>query len=498
MATDYQIGIIGAGIGGLVAALALKRSNRESFVIFERAAEVGGVWRDNTYPGCACDIRSHLYCISESPKADWQSNYASQPEILDYLRDVADAREIYPHIRFNSDIREVAFRDTDGCWEIRDQTGQTTRVAIVILAVGALNRASIPSLPGIERFRGQSWHSSEWDPAIDLTDRRVAVIGTGASAIQIVPNIADDVRSLTVFQRSPPWVLPRDQRRISALEQLIYRRVPGARSLVHRTIYAIMEVIALAILGNRSMSGMLIAIARRKISKEVDDPDLREKLLPDYAIGCKRILVSDDYYPALNRPNVHVATEAIREVVEDGIVTEDGTLHEADRLIFATGFTVADPDGLVRVVGRDGRVLAEQWARDGVQAYLGTTISGYPNLAFIVGPNSGPANSSAIHVMESQVHYMLQYIAAVEKAGSGGFLDVDPDVQNRFNEDLQNRLTKTAWNAGCSNWYIDRQGRNTTMYPGLTSQFRRRTRRMKLSDYIVANPSSQPTPVTSE
>jgi len=487
---DYQVGIVGAGFGGLVAALELKRANRESFVVFERANELGGVWRDNIYPGCACDIRSHFYYIAASPKADWTSNYATQPEILDYLKDVARDHDLRRHIKFAWNVSELVFLEREGCWKVVNQTGESVRVGMVILAAGPLNRPRIPTLPGLSGFKGTFCHSSAWDPSVELAGKRVAVVGTGASAIQIVPNVAPLVSSLAVFQRTPAWIVPRGARPISGLERWLFTRLPFTRALVTSGIYWLMEVVALGFVGNRAMRTLLTGLARRKIEKEVRDPELRKKLTPGYQIGCKRILVSDDYYPAFNRDNVRLVTDDIREVTPAGIRTVDGKTYEVDHIIFATGFVVADPDNYIRVVGRGGRVLTEQWADDGMQAYLGTTVAGYPNLAFLLGPNSGPANSSAIHVIESQIAYVMQYLGELENAGPHACLDVNPEVQARYNEELQQRLAHTVWNSGCNNWYLDRNGRNTTMYPGLTSRYRRLTARLKLADYAVIRSAS--------
>jgi cation diffusion facilitator CzcD-associated flavoprotein CzcO len=485
MSVDYQIGIIGAGFGGIIAALELKRSNRPSFIVLERADEVGGIWRDNTYPGCACDIRSHLYRIESKPNPGWTFNYASQPEILQYLRDVVRKDHLGRHIRFGWDVREIEFLESERCWKVAGRDGQAIRVGVIILAIGPQSRPYIPALRGHEKFAGTWFHSSAWDRSVVLSGKRVAIIGTGASAIQIVPSIAADVSRLFVFQRTPAWIIPRGARRLSSVEHWMFKHVPATQSLLWHVLYWTMEVVALGVLGNRTMSALLTAMARRNLRKAVRDPAIREKLTPRYQIGCKRILVSDDFYPAISRANVKLVTDEIGEITARGIQTRDGAHYDVDHIIFATGFSVADPDQLLRIVGRGGRVLAEEWGRRGMEAYLGVNVAGYPNLSILLGPNSGPANSTAIHVIESQMRYILKYIEQYETAGQNACLDVDPAVQKRYNETLRTRLTSTAWNSGCHSWYIDRHGNNTTMYPGLTSHYRKITSRFAASDYRI-------------
>jgi len=479
---DFEVGVIGAGFGGLTAAVELRRAEQSSFVVFERADRIGGVWRDNAYPGCDCDVRSQLYSLEARPKPDWSANYAGRREILDYLDDVVRRDDLGPHLRLRADIVELKFLEEQGCWRILDRTGLETRVRIVIVASGPFSRPRLPDIPGLAEFRGGTFHSSAWDPLADLAGKRVAVIGAGASAIQVVPNIAPIVGRLSVFQRSPAWVLPRGARKITGLEQWLFRRVPAFQRLTREAIYWIMEGSGLAILGSRSVSWLLTAAARHGINS-VRNPKTRRDLTPDYKIGCKRILVSDEYYKAFNRPNVELVTAPIAAIGPHSIRTVDRMETPVDAIIFATGFVVADPDGLVRIVGRRSRVLADQWAVEGMQGYLGLHASGYPNLAFLLGPNSGPPNGSALHVVDSQMRYITQYIAAVTSTPGGAALDVKPEVQHAYNVDLQRRLASTVWNSGCSSWYFDRHGRNAAMFPGLTSQYRRLTSHLRLDDY---------------
>lgn len=490
MTIDCEVGIVGAGFGGLIAALELRRAGRESFVIFERGDEVGGVWRDNVYPGCVCDVPSHLYSIAARPNPAWSSNFASQAEILEYLKGVSVRDDLRGRIRFGRQIVELRFLVEEACWLVTDQRGDTLRVRAVIIAVGPHSRPRQPLLEGERTFVGGSFHSACWDSSVDLSRKRVAVIGTGASAIQIVPSIAPIVDSLTVFQRSAPWILPRSERRISSFEHWIFRAVPRAQAVARAAIYWQMEAIGLAFVGPRTLNRLLAAVALNHLKRQVRDAATRRALTPNYRAGCKRMMVSDDFYPALNRSNVHLVTESIARIVPTGLVTTADTFHAADYIIYATGFTVADPDGFLRVVGLDGRVLADEWAVDGAAAYLATTVEGYPNLAILLGPNSGLSHSSALHVIESQMIYVVRYLAAIDRAGKNAFLDVIPAVQESYNAKLQRRLGKMIWSSGCRSWYLNRKGKNTAIFPGLTFSFRRRLNRFDTRAYSVGRPHS--------
>ena len=489
---DCEIGVIGAGFAGLVAAIQLLGAGRSSLAVFERADELGGVWRDNVYPGCACDVRSHLYAIASDPNPDWPSSYARQADILAYLKQVAERRDVGGRIRFGVDIVEARFLEGAGCWRLTDAGGALRHVRMLILATGPLNRPSFPALPGLERFGGTSMHSSAWDTSLDLTGKRVAVIGTGASGVQVIPNIAGQVARLTVFQRSAPWVMPRADRRTTPLERWLFRRVPALQSLVRGAIYWALEGVGSAFFGNPLLARGLRAVALRKLRREVRDPQVRAKLTPDYAIGCKRLTVSDDFLPTFNRDNVELVTDPIAEVTPAGLRTRDGTEHRLDHIVFATGFVVADPDDFLRVVGRNGRVLPEQWAEEGAQAYRGVTVAGYPNLAMLLGPNSALSYSSVIHVVESQMRYVLGYLDALDASGSGAALDVKPDLQAAFNADVQAKLEGTVWASGCRSWYLDRSGRNAGVLAEPGWRYRRRMKRFDAEAYEVVLSAAAP------
>lgn len=479
----HEVGIIGAGFGGVIAALELKRTNRHSFVLFERAAEPGGVWRDNIYPGCACDVSANLYCIESQPNPDWTTFFSSQAEVLQYLRDVIDRNGLQGKIRYKTSIVDVKFMENEACWQLTDQQGQRHLVRTLILATGPYSRPALPYIPGQERFKGAIFHSSAWDASISVANRSVAVVGTGASGAQIIPAIAPDVARLEVFQRHAAWVLPRGDRKVSALERWLFRRLPFIQTIFREGIFWLMELIGLAFLGNERLLRGLAWLARHKLAKEVSDPLVREQLTPDYKIGCKRVLFSDTFYPTFNRSNVELITTPIREIDDDGIVTADGRHYDVDVIVMATGFYIADTDNLLHVVGRGGRVLKDVWDEFGAQTYLGVHSFGFPNMSFLLGPNSGLGHSSLVKVMESQMVYILQWLGRTEQAGAGEFVDVRPDIQQKYNDEVQRKLAGAVWASGCTSSLLNRKGRNSTIYPGLSSEYQRLTAKFNGQDY---------------
>ena len=482
---DADVGVIGAGFAGLTAGVELLAAGRTSLILFERAAEVGGVWRDNVYPGCACDVRSNFYSMASQPDPGWRSSYARQGDILAYLQRVAAGTGLREHIRFGTEIVEARFLEAAGCWRLQDAQGDVHHVRTLILASGPLNRPSLPPLPGLETFQGTSTHSSAWDASIDLAGKRVAVIGTGASAVQIVPNVAALVGELTVFQRSASWVMPRSDRRTTRLERWLFRHAPWTQALARAAVFWAMEGVGTAFFGNTLLARGLRALALRKLKREVKDPATRAALTPDYAFGCKRLTVSDEFLPAFNRPNVHLVTDPIAQITPTGVRTRSGAAYALDHIVFATGFIVADPDDFLRVVGTGGRVLPQEWAREGAQAHRGVTVAGYPNLAMLLGPNSGLSYTSAIHVVESQVRYVLRYLDARDRAGPNAALDVRAEAQAAYNEELQARLVGTVWNSGCTSWYLDRHGRNAGILPDPARRYRRLMSRFDTDAYWV-------------
>jgi cation diffusion facilitator CzcD-associated flavoprotein CzcO len=484
MKHDFQIGIVGAGFAGLVAALRLKKSGRHSFVIFERAGEIGGTWRDNIYPGCACDVASPLYSFAQALNPDWENLYSSQPEILAYMKKVVKENGLEEHIRFHADIVEARFQPQTGGWLVADREGKQVSVSVLILGTGPLNRPHLPTFAGIENFNGKIFHSSQWDTSYDLQGKRVGVIGTGASAIQIIPNIAPLVSQLTVFQRTPAWVTPRKDRKFTEEEKQKFRRFPFALKWQRESIYWLNEFLGLGFIGNERINNIMRKFAVRRLTRQVKNPETRRKLTPNYKIGCKRILKSDDYYPVFNRENVALVTEPIETFTAEGIMA-GGRLHPLDAVVFATGFIAADIDLYLIVIGLHGKNLVDEWKRTGAEAYLGTSITGYPNLCFLLGPNTGLGHNSVVHMMESQMNYIIQYIAFLESKAEGSYLDVKPDAQETYNERLQQQFKGTVWSSGCKSWYLNAAGKNTTLYPRLSVTFRKKTKRFNPSAYTL-------------
>ena len=474
-APHVRVAIIGTGFGGIGAALRLLDDGRDDFVLFERADAVGGVWRDNVYPGAACDVESHLYTLDAAPHTEWSRRFSRQPEIHAYLERVVAERGLESHIRFRHDVQRAAWDDEALRWRIETSGGATT-ADVLVAAAGALAEPRFPDLPGLDTFGGVAMHTSRWDPSLDLAGQRVAVVGTGASAIQVVPEIQPVVQHLTLFQRTPAHVIPRDDR---ALGQSLHGRHRLQR-LVRHAVYGRHEAFGLAF-RNRHVGRVAEAlIARRHLRAQVQDPDLRARLTPDYALGCKRLLLSDDYYPALTQENVTV-TSAATEVRPHGVVDADGAEHAADVLVFATGFHVHDLPIAERVVGRDGRTAAETWAGAPV-AHVGTTVVGFPNLFVLQGPNTGLGHSSVLLMMEAQIAHManaLDYMDAHDVA----VVEPTPEAQAGFMRDVDEMGEGTVWTSGCHSWYLDETGRQAAVWPGSVGAFARRVSPFDPAEY---------------
>jgi cation diffusion facilitator CzcD-associated flavoprotein CzcO len=479
---DFQVGIVGAGFSGVVAALRLKQSNRNSFVILEQADAPGGTWRDNTYPGCACDVPSNLYSISTAPNPNWSQAYSSQAEILEYLKRVIADHNLGPHIRYNSDVVQLEFLEREGFWRITDRAGKTVTVRSVILGMGPFSRPSWPEIPGLEHFTGKRLHTARWDHSIDLGGKRVGIIGTGASAVQIVPEIVSSVSHLTVFQRSAAWIGDRLNREIDHAKQTQYQRLPWLQALERNVLYWVMELRGTLFTGNRTVHNFVKSGSLKKLEREVPDPELRRKLTPNYEFGCKRILSSDDYLPCFSRENVTLETDAIFEVTANGIRTAN-TQHDLDVLICATGFEVASISNDMKIIGLNGRELLSEWRERGtMEAYKGSSVTGFPNLNFMLGPNTGLGHSSMISIMEAQANYIIGYTALLERHANA-YLDVKADIQREHNAQLQTQFVGTVWASGCKSWYINSSGKNTTLYPRLVQAFRNRTRGVNPLEY---------------
>ncbi|MGQ0507605.1 MAG: flavin-containing monooxygenase, partial [Myxococcaceae bacterium] len=419
--------IVGTGFSGLGMAIQLKRSGKDNFVVLEKAREVGGTWRENDYPGCACDVPSHLYSFSFEPNPHWTRAFAPQREILEYLKGCADRYGLRPHLRFGQEIQDARFDERSGTWNVTTRSGDSYRARHVVLGVGALHHPLIPELPGLERFKGSTFHSAKWDHSVSLEGKRVAVVGTGASSIQFVPQIQPEVAKLTLFQRTPPWILPKPDRAITSAERAIFRTVPFVQRLFRYGLYWTFESRGLGFTVDARLMKLVARLAQRHIRKQIADPVLREKVTPQYLPGCKRILISNDYYPALAQPNVDVMTHSVREVTEEGVVTDDGTVHPADVIIFGTGFRVGELLSKVNVEGLRGRNLKNAWG-SGIEAYRGTTVSGFPNLYVLMGPNTGLGHNSMVFMIEAQIQLVLSQMEELERQG-GSYADVLPAAQ---------------------------------------------------------------------
>lgn len=486
---DYGTAIVGTGFGGLAMAIKLREDGQDDFIIIERGASVGGTWRDNQYPGAACDVPSHLYSFSFAPKTDWSRIYPTQPELHAYLRQIADDHRLLPNIEFNSTLTGAAFDDANQLWRIEVvKDGDTRRFTAraLVLANGGLAEPKLPDLPGIEKFAGKTFHSSRWDHGYPLAGKRVAVIGSGASAIQFVPQIAPKVEHLDVYQRTPNWIIPRPDRPYSERAKRLFARLPLLRRLYRAFIYWGHEARVFGLVLNPGFMKLFQKIAERHIDRQVTDPALKAKVTPDYLIGCRRILISNDWYPAVSRANVDLITDGIREIREHSIVTRDGKERAVDCLIFGTGFYATDnPIGAV-VHGRDGVTLASEW-RNGEEAYLGTMVKKFPNLFLIVGPNTGVGHTSMVFIIESQVALIRRLLARLRNSGSGT-LEVRAEVQDEFNRKLQAQLRSSVWSTGCKSWYQHRSGKITALWPGFTFSFRRQTRAVSERDYVLEKP----------
>ncbi|AVZ73515.1 cyclohexanone monooxygenase [Streptomyces lunaelactis] len=479
-----RVAVIGSGFGGLGAAVRLRREGVTDFVVLERADSVGGTWRDNSYPGCACDVPSHLYSFSFAPNPDWPRTFSGQQHIRAYLEHVADTFRLRSHIRLNHEVLMMRWDRDELRWEIETSRGTLT-ADVVVSATGPLSDPKIPEIPGLADFPGKVFHSARWDHDYDLRGKRVAMIGTGASAIQIVPAIQPEAAHVTLFQRTPPWVLPRMDRAISGPERWLHRQLPFTGAARRGLLWGIRELQVSAFTKRPNELGLIESIAKRNMSRSIKDPALRAKLTPSYRIGCKRILLSSEYYPALARPNVDVVASGLAEVRGSTVVAADGTETEADAIIFGTGFHVTDLPIAERVVGADGITLAEAW-KDGMESLRGATAAGFPNWMTIIGPNTGLGNSSMILMIESQLNYLAGYMRQLNVLGERAALAVRPSAVGAWNRRVQERMERTVWKSGgCNSWYLDANGRNTTLWPGTTGEFRKATREVDLAEYEV-------------
>ena len=480
VAPDVEVCIVGSGFSGLGMAIRLEQSGIGSFRVLEQAGAIGGTWRDNTYPGCTCDIPSHLYSLSFAPKTDWSRMYPTQPEIRAYLHDCVARFGLADRIRLNTRLDSAAYDEASGLWNVQTSSGSFS-ARFVVSAIGGLHRPSIPALPGIESFDGPSFHSSRWDHGLDLAGKHVAVIGTGASAIQFVPQIAPQVAQLDLYQRTAPWVLPKLDRPIGAREQWALRHVPLFRTLCRWLLYWRQELFAFGFTVKPQLLDRAKKIGLWLLRKQVPSEELRAQLTPTYQPGCKRILISNDYFPALTQPQVTLVTAGIREVRAHAVVTDDGVERRADVIIYGTGFQATDTLGPLRVTGRDGVRLDEAW-RGGMHAYYGTSVPSFPNFFMLSGPNTGLGHNSVIFMFEAQIAHVLECITTMRQRGLRT-LEVRAHVEADHNEALQRRLRRTVWATGCKSWYLDANGRNVTLWPGFTFDYWHQLRRVDWRAY---------------
>lgn len=480
-----EVAIIGSGFGGLGMAHYLKQAGIEAFAVFEKAPDLGGVWRENTYPGAACDVPSHLYSFSFEPHYPWKYRYAKQAEILEYERHCAGKFDLMRHIRFGHAVTAARFDQGRGLWVLSLDDGSSVEAVTVVSAVGQLHRPSIPDIPGLESFEGRCFHSAHWDHDYDLRDKTVVVIGTGASAVQFVPEIAPKLRQLHLFQRSPGWVAPKFDKAFSPFEQGLLRRFPWLYDLDRQRIYWITEALAYAYDGHKWAERLVTWLSKAQLRIQVRDPALRRKLTPDYPIGCKRILLTTEWLRALVRPNVEVVTEAVSGITARGVRSADGRERAVDAIIFGTGFAATEFLTPMRVTGVDGRDLHQTW-RDGAEAYLGMAVSGFPNFFMLYGPNTNVGSGSIIYMLECQQQYLVKLLQARRQLG-WATIDVRAEAQRAFADEMRARSEETTFSGNCQSWYKTRDGRNTNNWVGLMREYRRRTAQPRLTDYVDAS-----------
>lgn len=473
--------IVGTGFGGIGMAIELKRAGLGNIVVLEKGDDIGGVWRENTYPGAGCDIPSPYYSFSFEQNPLWPMRFSLRADIQAYLKGAADKYGVTPHIRFNTEVTTAAFDEDRRLWRVETSTGAVYEARVFIPAVGQLSRPALPSIAGRDSFAGHAFHSAQWDHDYDLTGKRVAVIGTGASAIQFVPQIQPAVGRLTLFQRSAPYIAPKPDQVYRRWQHTLYRKVPQAQLTERAFFWGLCEFATVGLKGNPAITKIVDWLALAMRAKQIKDPALRAKLTPDYPAGCKRVLFASNYYPALARPNVHVETGSITEITPAGVRTADGVEHDVDAIIYATGFATTEFLGPMKVHGLSGRDLRDAWST-GARAYLGMTVPDFPNMFLMYGPNTNLGCGSIIYMLERQARYIRQ---AVQRLGTGlSYVDVRQEVADRFDEEVQRRLARSVWSR-CGSWYRDASGRIATNWPGLVSEYHRRTKTVDMADYWV-------------
>ena len=471
--TGPSVAVIGTGFGGLGAAIELKKGGYDDLVILEKADEVGGVWRENTYPGAACDVPSPFYSYSFERNPRWPRRFSQQPAILDYLRHVADKYDVRRHIRFGSEVSGASYDEATKKWTVAIAGGEPVVVDLLVSAVGQLSRPSLPRITGRETFEGESFHSAQWDHSVDLEGKRVAVIGTGASAIQFVPEIQPQVAKLSVFQRTPPYIIPRPDTGYRDVHHKVFEKVPATQLVERGTWYGVTESLSVAWVYSKALAKVIRGVSKLHMKRQTKaKPGLFEKVWPGYPVGCKRILFSSDYLPALTRPNVDVVTGGISEITAKGVVTPDGRLHEVDVIVYGTGFTATDFLAPMTITGLGGKDLREEWA-GGARAYYGMSVPGFPNLFIMYGPNTNTGGGSIIYFLEAQARYLRGYVDHL--VASGGPLMVRAEIEEAFDRRIQDKLSESVW-TGCTSWYRGPNGRISTNWPLLSIEYNRQAR----------------------
>jgi cation diffusion facilitator CzcD-associated flavoprotein CzcO len=483
----HEVVIVGAGFSGLGAAIQLKRAGIHDLVLLDRGATVGGTWRDNTYPGAACDVPSHVYSFSFAPNPDWTRSFSSQPEIQAYLERTARDLGVLRHVRLRHTVTGARWDPAAARWLVTTDRGTSFSARYLIAAPGPLSEPVTPPIPGLEDFPGRVFHSARWDHDHPLRGERVAIVGTGASAIQFAPHVQREAAHLTIFQRTPAWIVPRADRELTRLERWLFRRLPITQRLARTVDYWVREGYVLGLALDTRLLKLAERGALRHLERQVDDPELRRKLTPDYTLGCKRVLISNDFYPTLNEPNVDLVAAGVREIRGSTMLATDGTEAEVDTIVLGTGFEVTRPPIAQVIHGRHG-TLAEAWS-GGMRAYRGAQVHGFPNLFLLVGPNTGLGHNSIVFMAEAQIRYLVDALRTLEAAAVPA-VDVRPEAQQRWDDAVQRDLVGTVWSdGGCSSWYLDASGRNSTLWPRFTWQFRRRTGRFDLADQQRIDPA---------
>jgi len=478
-----DVAIIGAGFSGLCMAIKLKEAGRTNFRVFEKASDIGGTWYLNRYPGCACDVPSHLYSFSFDQNPSWSRAYSPAPEIWKYQKATAENHGVMPFIRCNAEVARAEYDEDAQLWRLTLRSGEAVAARALVAGAGILHVPFYPEIEGAASFAGKTMHTAKWDDAYDLSGKRVAVIGTGASAVQLVPAIADKVAHLDLYQRTPGWVIPRMDYAFEEKSKVRFARLPFLQRLFRSFIYWRAEMLAYGFTRNLKMIAKFQKLAEAELAKAVPNPALRAKLTPDFPVGCKRVLISNDFYPALQRDNVELVTDRIAEIRPNGIVTADGRLREVDVILYATGFRVTDWLSHVDIRGRGGRKLIDDW-KDGASAYYGIAVNFYPNMFLLLGPNTGLGHNSVVFMIESQVRYALDCLKWLW-AGAGT-VEVKAEVQDAFNKDLHEKMKRTVWMTGCKSWYLNPNGTNSTLWPDFTVTYWWKTRGARKSDFDLA------------